>query len=78
MSDKLAMPARSIPPDMAPATVQAALDAECVVSAMCGDCENISHLDLAKLTQAGYGETALRHLPLRCLWGSQRYQISVS
>lgn len=69
---------RSHDPDTPLPTVQTALDNGCLVDALCLDCPNISRLDLPKLAETGYGHIPLVWLPLRCLCGSKRYQISVS
>src|SRR4051812_33801078 len=65
-------------PDTPLPTVQTALDAYCIVSGTCADCDHVSRLDLARLVTLGYGDVDLIRLPLRFVYGSERSQISVS
>jgi hypothetical protein len=54
------------------------MEAHCLVSATCADCDHASRLDLSELATRGHGDVALIRLPLKCQCGSRRVGISVS
>lgn len=57
-------------------TVNSALTAQCPVQAMCLICDRVRDLDLHGLANAGYRETDLRGLRLRCEeCGSRQFEI---
>ena len=48
------------------------------VWAICGRCNRARELDLAALAMAGYGNTPVIELPLRCECGSRDVKIRIS
>ena len=65
-------------PDRPLTTVGTAIAAECIVDALCLDCDHIRRLDLPAPTARGMQDTPLIRLPLRCRCGSRRCRVIVS
>ena len=60
------MPTRSRPSDQPLPTVGTALKAECLVNALCLDCDHCQRLNLPGLAARDYRDVALIELPLIC------------
>jgi len=65
-------------PDRPLPTVRTAMQAGCLVNVVCRDCQNISRLDLARLSDDGRGDVPLIELPLVCRCGARLSWIIVS